>query len=102
MARLAHHVFFLLKDRNPAAIEALAASCEKYLNGHDGVEDFSVGTRDHELNRPVNLDFDVSLHLVFRDRAAHDAYQTLEQHLTFIAQNKDSWQQITVCDSYLR
>ncbi|TWT84018.1 Stress responsive A/B Barrel Domain protein [Planctomycetes bacterium CA13] len=102
MARLAHHVFFTLKDRSPVAVESLAKACEKYLDGHDGVVDFSVGTRDPELTRPVNMDYDVSLHVIFKDRPSHDAYQTVEAHLQFIAENKDSWEKVTVCDSNLR
>ncbi|TWU42726.1 Dabb family protein [Novipirellula artificiosorum] len=102
MARLAHHVFFVLKDRSPESIESLASACEKYLDGHEGVVDFSVGTREAELNRPVNLDFDVSLHVIFRDRPSHDAYQTVEPHLQFIAEQKDNWETVTVCDSNLR
>ena len=102
MARLAHHVFFTLKDRSDESAAHLVAACEKYLDDHDGIVDFSVGTRDKELNRPVNGDYDVSLHVVFKDRAAHDAYQTAERHLQFIAEEKDSWASVQVMDSYLR
>jgi hypothetical protein len=102
MARLAHHVFFTLKDRSDEAAAHLVAACEKYLNHHDGVVDFSVGTRDKELNRPVNGDFDVSLHVIFRDRASHDAYQTVAPHLQFIEEEKESWASVQVMDSYLK
>ena len=102
MARLAHHVFFKLKDRSDEAAEKLVAACQKYLDDHEGVIDFAVGTRDTELNRPVNGDFDVSLHVIFADRAAHDAYQTAPRHLQFIEEQKESWAQVQVMDSYLR
>ena len=101
MAKLAHHVFFTLKDRSADSIEHLLAECKKYLDDHDGLVGFSVGRRDRELNRPVNHDFDVSLHTIFADRAAHDAYQTAERHLQFIEENKDSWAEVKVCDSLL-
>ncbi len=101
MPRLAHHVFFTLKDRSDSAVDTLVAACQKYLDGHDGLVEFSVGRREKELARPVNHDFDVSLHTVFADRAAHDAYQTAERHLQFIAEQKESWAEVKVCDSNL-
>lgn len=101
MSRLAHHVFFTLKDNSPSAVDALLADCKEYLDNHDGVVDFSVGRRDPELNRPVNASFDVSLHVVFKDRATHDVYQTAPRHLEFIERNKESWAEVMVCDSNL-
>jgi hypothetical protein len=102
MARLAHHVFFTLHDRSDEAVATLVAACNKYLNDHEGLIDFAVGTRDPELTREVNADFDVSLHCVFQDRPAHDAYQTAERHLQFIAEQKASWAKVQVCDSNLQ
>ncbi|WP_146460290.1 Dabb family protein [Rubripirellula tenax] len=99
MPNLAHHVFFTLKDRSNAAVEHLISDAHKYLDEHDGVVDFSVGVRDKELARPVNGDFDVSLHMVFADRPAHDAYQVSDRHQEFIAQNKDSWANTIIYDS---
>ncbi|MEO1614370.1 MAG: Dabb family protein [Planctomycetota bacterium] len=101
MARLAHHVFFTLKDSSPEATDSLIADCQTYLDDHDGLVDFSVGRRDPELNRPVNLTFDVSLHVIFKDRAAHDVYQTAPRHLEFIERQKENWAQVQVCDSVL-
>ncbi len=101
MTNLAHHVFFTLKDRTAESTERLVAACQKYLDDHEGLIGFSVGTRVPDLNREVNQDFDVSLHCIFRDRAAHDAYQTAERHLQFIAENKDSWASVCVFDSDL-
>ncbi len=101
MARLAHHVFFTLKDNSEAAIETLLAECKTYLDDHDGVVDFAVGRRDTELSREVNVKFDVSLHVIFRDRATHDVYQTAPRHLEFIERNKENWAQVQVCDSLL-
>ena len=102
MAQLAHHVFFTLIDRSDQAAETLVAACLKYLDDHPGLVYFAVGTRDKELNRPVNGDFDVSLHVVFEDRAAHDAYQVAERHLQFIKEQKETWAKVQVMDSYLR
>ena len=101
MPQLAHHVYFTLKDRSDAAAQALLNACHKYLDDHEGLVGFSVGTRDRELDREVNRDFDVSLHCIFADRAAHDVYQTAERHLQFIAENKDSWASVQVLDSLI-
>jgi hypothetical protein len=101
MPKLAHHVFFTLNDRSDEAAQALVAACQKYLDDHDGLVDFSVGVRIPDLDRPVNQDFDVSIHCIFQDRAAHDVYQNAERHLQFIAENKDSWASVRVCDSDL-
>lgn len=101
MARLAHHVFFTLNDRSDEAAERLVQSCQTLLAGHPGTVDFAVGRREPEYDRPVNADFDVSLHVVFRDRAAHDAYQSAPMHLQFIEENKASWAEVRVFDSNL-
>lgn len=101
MARLAHHVFFTLKDRSAENTATLVAACQKYLNDHPGLVDFSVGTRESDYQRPVNADYDVSLHVVFQDRASHDVYQTAERHLQFIAEQKETWAEVRVFDSNL-
>lgn len=101
MARLAHHVFFTLKDKSSEAIASLIGDCQKYLDDHDGVVGFSVGRHEADLDRPVNARFDVSLHVIFRDRAAHDVYQTAPRHNQFIELQQDNWAKVMVCDSVL-
>ena len=102
VARLAHHVFFTLNDSSPAKIAELVAACQKYLDDHPGVESFDVGTLNADLARPVNdRAYDVSLHVVFIDRAAHDAYQVAPRHLQFIDEQKPNWKQVRVFDSDL-
>lgn len=97
---LNHDVFFTLHDDSPGAIEALVAACHKYLKNHPGVVFFSAGTVTPDLARPVNdRMFDVALHVVFADRAAHDAYQTAPDHLKFIEEFKSNWKQVRVFDS---
>lgn len=101
MARLAHHVFFTLNDRSDESAEALVAACQKYLDGHDGCVGFAVGRREPDYRREVNVDYDVSLHVVFENRAAHDAYQVAPRHQKFIEENKDGWAEVRVFDSNL-
>lgn len=101
MARIAHHVFFSLKDNSSEAVASLIGDCQKYLDDHEGVIGFSVGRRETELDREVNAKFDVSLHVIFQDRATHDVYQTAPRHLEFIGLQKDNWAEVMVCDSLL-
>lgn len=101
MPRLAHQVFFTLKNRTAADVDALVTDCQEYLAGHDGLVQFAVGRREPKYTRPVNVDYDVALHTVFADQAAHDAYQTAPRHLQFIDRNKETWASVQIFDSNL-
>src|SRR5215218_7536123 len=99
---LAHVVVFTLKDHSREAREKFIASCKKHLTGHDGTLSFSVGTIAEDVKEPVSdRDFDVAVHLVFRDKAAGAAYQAHARHRKFVDENKDSWAKVRVFDSYL-
>jgi len=100
--QLSHAVYFTLKDRTGHNKELLVKGCREFLSEHDGTVYFSVGVVAGELDRDVNdRDFDVSLLVVFRDKTAHDAYQTNPRHLKFIEECKELWQSVRVFDSYL-
>jgi hypothetical protein len=97
---LCHDVYFSLKDNSPAAKQKLVDACKKYLTKHDGEVFFAAGTLCEALNRPVNdRDFDVALHIVFKDQASHDKYQDAPRHKQFIEENKDNWKKVRVFDS---
>jgi Stress responsive A/B Barrel Domain len=97
---LSHDVYFSLKDNSPAAKKKLVAACKKYLSGHEGEVFFAAGTLANELKREVNdLQFDVALHIVFKDTACHDKYQVAKKHEQFIEENKDNWKKVRVFDS---
>jgi succinylarginine dihydrolase len=97
---LAHDVYFSLNDASDGAKRELVAACKKYLTGHDGTVYFSVGTLAAELDRPVNdRDFDVALHVYFKDRAAHDRYQEAPRHKQFIEEQQANWKKVRVFDS---
>lgn len=97
---LAHNVFFALKDNSAAARQQLLAACKKYLADHPGTVFFSCGTLAEELHREVNdRDFDVGLHLVFQDQAAHDRYQDAPLHHQFVEENRANWKRVRVFDS---
>ena len=100
--QLAHMVYFKLKDNSGASRAKLVASCKLLLNGHEGTVSFATGTLAGDFTRDVNdRDFDVSLHLVFANKAAHDKYQDHPRHLKFIEENKENWEKVRVFDSYL-
>ena len=97
---LAHNVFFTLIDNSPPAAQALVNACKKDLSIQPGIVYFAAGKRDPGLDRDVNdCSFDVGLHIIFVDRAAHDAYQDDASHVRFIAENKANWKQVRVFDS---
>jgi stress responsive alpha/beta barrel protein len=97
---LAHNVFFALHDHSPEARQRLLDACRQYLAPHPGIVSFACGSRAAELQREVNdLNFDVGLHIVFTDQAAHDSYQGTAAHHQFIAENKANWRKVRVFDS---
>ena len=99
---LSHDVYFALKDNSPAARDKLIAACKKYLSGHDGEVFFAAGTLAESLKREVNdLNFDVALHIVFKDAPSQEKYQTAKRHIQFIDENKDNWKKVRVFDSFV-
>ncbi|MCE9608515.1 MAG: Dabb family protein [Planctomycetia bacterium] len=97
---LVHSVYFTLHDNSAAARKTLTDACNKYLTDHPGTVFYAVGTLAAEYNRPVNdHGYDVALNVIFKDRAAHDAYQVAPRHLEFIAENKPNWKLVRVFDS---
>ncbi|MBL8830027.1 MAG: Dabb family protein [Planctomycetaceae bacterium] len=96
---LAHNVYFALNEPTPANVQKLIAACHNYLSKHPGTVFYCSGSLS-DLDRPVNdRDWDVGLHVIFKDRAAHDAYQVHPEHLKFIEENKPSWKKVRVFDT---
>src|SRR5688572_29482574 len=97
---LAHNVYFTLKDNSQVAKTKMVNACKKYLSRHPGTVFFACGVLAEELRREVNdLNFDIGLHIIFQNQAAHDAYQVAELHEKFIEENKANWKQVRVFDS---
>lgn len=97
---LAHNVYFQLNESTPAHRQALIAAARKYLTVQSGIIFFAVGELAEQLARPVNdREWDVGLHIVFADQAAHDAYQEDASHEQFIAEQKHNWKRVRVFDS---
>jgi hypothetical protein len=97
---LVHDVYFSLKDNSAESKKKLVDACKKFLTKHPGEVFFAAGTLAEDLKREINdRDFDVSLHIVFKDRASHDKYQDAERHKQFIEENRDNWKKVRVFDS---
>ena len=100
--KLAHMVFFTLKDQSAESRAEFVASCQKYLTGHPGTVHVSIGTIAEDVVESVSVrDFDVALHLVFENKEAGAKYQKSERHLAFVAENKAKFAKVRVFDSYL-
>ncbi len=97
---LCHDVYFALKDNSAVEKKKLVDACTKHLSKHPGEVFFAAGTIAEDLNREVNdRDFDVSLHIVFKNKSDHDKYQDSDRHKQFIDENKDNWKKVRVFDS---
>ena len=100
--KLAHMVFFGLKDHSKDARDKFIASCEKNLSGHEGCVYFSVGTRAEDVDEPVSVkDFDVALHVVFANKEGKLAYLKSPRHDKFVEENRPLFDKVRVFDSYL-
>lgn len=98
---LSHDVYFTLKHDSDDAREKLLAGCKKYLANHPGVVSFSAGILVEDHRREVNdRDFDVALHLVFKDKESHDKYQNADSHHKFIEEFQENWEAVRVFDSF--
>lgn len=101
-AMLSHSVYFSLTDNSDAAIARFIADSKTYLTEHPGAVFFSVGMLADDIAREVNdRDFDVALHIVFKDHAAHDAYQESPRHVEFLARQQGNWKAVRVFDVYV-
>ncbi len=102
-SKLAHMVFFTLKDHSPEAREKFVASCKLYLDKHEGTSFFAIGTIAEDVDEPgVSIrDFDVALHVVFDSKAAEAKYLKHPRHLKFVEENKVQFEKVRVFDSYV-
>jgi len=98
--RLAHNVFLQARRRVAAEGSRVGGRVPQVLNVQPGIVFFAAGEICAELDRDVNdRDWHVGLHLVFVDKAAHDAYQDDATHNQFIDENKPNWAGVRVFDS---
>jgi hypothetical protein len=95
-------VYFSLTDNSAEAKQALVDLCKKHLSKHSGEVFFSVGTMTVDRKRETSdCDFDVALHVVFKDLAAYDKYKGDERQKLFFQAGKPNWKKARVFDSYV-
>jgi hypothetical protein len=99
---IGHMVFFELKDKSDESKKKLVDSCYKYLKEHDGVLYFSAGARAADIKEGVSAtDWDVALHIVFKDKKSLDKYIPHPNHKKFVDENKASFKGVKVYDSQI-
>ena len=65
----------------------------------EGMEAFYTGAPAAVAPRPVlDSEYDFAIVCVFKDVAAHDAYQVHPTHKAFLARFKDCWERVRVSD----
>jgi hypothetical protein len=97
---LIHAVFFWLKPGLDAAQRSRFRAEVRKLAAVRTIEKIYVGGPAPVPERGVtDRSFDVALTVVFKDAAAHDAYQIDPIHLAFVEGNKDLWTRVQVFDS---
>jgi hypothetical protein len=102
-AKIVHDVYFSLKEDSADNRKKLVEACKKLLTNHPGEDHFAVGPRAEEFSGQYNdREFDVALHIVFKDKAAHDKYQQSPRHRQFIEENRESLKNVRVFDSEAR
>ena len=95
-------VFFELKEKSAENKKKLVDACYKYLKGQEGVLYFSAGARAEDLKEKVSAaDWDVALHIVFKDKASLQKYLPHPDHVKFVEENRDLWKGVKVYDSYV-
>jgi len=98
----AHMFFFQLCDTSSALVNRFVELCRKYLGGHPGQRHFSIGIRALEINRDVSgKNFEVSVHMIFEDIDAFNAYSASPTHEDFITESAGMSPERIVYDSYL-
>jgi Stress responsive A/B Barrel Domain len=99
---IAHNVYFTLKDNSPESKRALLDACHKYLSHHPGTIHFWCGVLAEDHVRDVNdRDWEVGLHVIFEDKAAHDYYHDHPDHQQFVAETQPNWAASRVFDTWL-
>jgi hypothetical protein len=99
---LIHSVYFSLRKDSEEARQRLVAACKQHLADHPGTVFFAVAMRADDIAWSISdLDFDVALHVVFSDKAAHDQYQEAPSHVRFIEENEGNWKEVRVFDAYV-
>ena len=83
--RISHCVIFWLKpDADADAAEVLLAGCYQYLKDLPGVVNFHAGKMVPSHRPMVDQSNQAGLNVIFKDKAAEEAYQIHPTHLEFV------------------
>jgi hypothetical protein len=77
-------IFWIKPDAAADAADQLVAGCHQYLQDLPGVVNFHVGLMIPSHRPVVDQSYQVGLNVVFRDKAAEEAYQIHPAHLEFL------------------
>jgi hypothetical protein len=79
-----HIVIFWTNPAVANAADELIDGANKYLPGIPGILQFHVGKMVSSPRPVVDQSYQVALNTVFKDKQAHDDYQTHPQHVEFV------------------
>ena len=97
---LVHAVYFWLKPELSAEQRADFRRGVETLGGIKGVESVYIGAPAATERRPViDTSYSVSLVVLCKNVAAHDAYQVDPIHLKFVERYKAFWTRVQIYDS---
>ncbi len=97
----AHTFYFELSETDESTVRRFVDACDHYLKD-PGQTYFAVGIRDRTEQRGVSATyFEVSVNMVFRDKAAYELYRNDPEHLEFVTEVAGMSQHRQVYDSFL-
>jgi hypothetical protein len=96
---IAHNVYFTLNDNSPAAVQAMVEDCHRYLAPMPGIVFYAAGICSDVDRSSSDREYDVALHVVFKDRASLDAYMSAPKHVEFIEKYQSNWKDVRALDS---
>ena len=97
----AHTFYFELSETDENVVLRFVEACEHYLR-HPGQTYFAVGVRDRAEQRGVSATyFEVSVNMVFHDKAAYEMYRNDPEHLEFVTEVAGMSPHRQVYDSFL-
>lgn len=96
---LVHSVYFWLKQNLTGAQESEFRDGLESLRPIQSIEQIYIGTPS-STNRPViERSYTYALTVIFKDIAAHDAYQDDPIHLDFVKKCSPFWEKVLIYDA---
>jgi hypothetical protein len=98
---LVHTVlFWLRKDLTPVQREEFLTQGLESLRPIGSVSELHIGTPAPIVPRPVvDASYSFALTALFKDVAAHDAYQVDPTHKAFVERFKPFWERVQIYDA---